>query len=89
MIDYETIPPRIKTALDAWVDHGHLPGGFLQAVLRNDLSDALARADANSLDAIHSIVGYLYNECPAPCWGSPEKMDAWTHGRVKNPALAR
>jgi hypothetical protein len=86
MIDYETIPPRIKTALDAWVDHGHLPGGFLQAVLRNDLSDALARADTNSLAALHSIAGYLYNECPSFCWGSQERMDAWIRAKsVESP----
>ena len=77
MIDYDTIPPKIRKALDRWANEGTPVGHFVTAVLENNLSDAVARADEDSLAALHSIVGYVYNELPSPCWGSPEKTKAW------------
>lgn len=71
------IPERMGPALDAWINEGRLPGEFLQAVLRNDLREAVGRADAGNLIALPAYIGYLYNEAPAACWGSPEKVAAW------------
>jgi hypothetical protein len=71
------IPERMAPALDAWIEHGKLPGEFLQAVLCNDLRDAISRADRENLVALPAYIGYLYNEAPGGCWGSPAKVDAW------------
>lgn len=71
------IPERMGERLDAWVQHHQLPGDFLQAVLRNDLREAVGRADAVNLHALPAYIGYLYNEAPSPCWGSPEKVAEW------------
>jgi hypothetical protein len=71
------IPERMGPALDRWVQRGQLPGEFLQAVLRNDLQDAVSRADPENTRALPAYIGYLYNEAPAGCWGSPEKVAAW------------
>lgn len=71
------IPERMGPALDAWISHSKLPGEFLQAVLRNDLREAVGRADAGNLTALPAYVGYLYNEAPSLCHGSPEKVKAW------------
>lgn len=71
------IPERMGPALDAWIASGKLPGEFLQAVLRNDLREAVVRADPENLIALPAYIGYLYNEAPAACSGSPEKVKAW------------
>lgn len=71
------IPARMAPALDAWITRGELPGEFLQAVLRNDLREAVGRADEENLANLPAYIGYLYNESPGPCWGSPEKVAAW------------
>lgn len=71
------IPDAILEGIRMWVDYGYTPGDFLQAVLRNDLQDACGRADDYNRWILFDIVSHLYNECPAPCWGSPEKVKAW------------
>ena len=60
-----------------YVDNRIEPGGFLTAVIENDLSGAVGRADGDNLRNLPAIVGYFYNETPAACWGSKEKMTAW------------
>lgn len=83
MIDYAIIPPAIRDAIDRWV-RDSIPGGhFTMAVLANDLHEAVARADENSLHALHSIVAYVYNEIPSAAWGSPEKLRAWAEHRAE------
>ena len=71
------IPPTICGALRAYVVDGRRPGQFLQAVLRNDLMDAVTRADAMNLAFLEGIVKYVYNRIPSICWGSKEKVEAW------------
>lgn len=73
----EKIPDYLKTGLDRYAAD-HIPtGGFLRAVLNNDLFAAFARADSTGALVLHDIVGYCYNEIPAECWGSPERVQAW------------
>ena len=71
------IPQHLKDSFDRYVSHGILPGGFLTAVLENNLTEAVGRADTHNLANIRGIVAYAYNEIPADCWGSPEKIDVW------------
>lgn len=82
MIDYDTIPPAVREAIDRWVTHGIPAGHFVMAVLANDLHGAISRADERSLAALHSIVAYVYNEIPNNAWGSPDKLRAWTELRA-------
>ena len=66
-----------KDALDRYVQD-HIPtGGFLRAVLANDLMQALGRADCENRRDIYEICSYIYNEIPSSCHGSYEKVDAW------------
>lgn len=74
------IPERILGALQRYVEDRIQPGGFMTAVLSNDLREAIARADDECLAALHTIVARLYNDVPSICWGSPEKVDAWLDG---------
>ena len=64
-------------AIHDYVNHGLRPGDFLSAVIRNDLKEAVARADSENLRNLPAFVAYFYNEVPAICWGSSEAMDQW------------
>jgi hypothetical protein len=68
---------EIKASLDRYADEGVPTGGFLQAVLSNDLMDAFGRADEGNRADLFEICSYVYNEMPAPCHGSPERVKAW------------
>jgi hypothetical protein len=63
--------------LRAWVDHAEPIGGFLRAVLENNLKEACGRADSSNLANLPAFVSWLYNEAPSDCWGSPAKVAAW------------
>jgi hypothetical protein len=77
MIDYDSIPEATKTTIDNWVKFALPPGSFCEAVLCNDLQEAFACADRYNIDAMHSIVGYVYNRIPSACHGSHDKFNAW------------
>ena len=63
--------------LNAYAERHEPVGDFLRAVLENNLSEAVGRADEDNLKNLPAFVIYLYNEMPSPCWGSPEKVKAW------------
>lgn len=71
------IPDLTQDALTRYVEHGIKPGGFLTAVLSNDLFGAFSRADPLNAAAMQDIVKFIYNELPAGAWGSPEKVQAF------------
>ena len=75
------IPQRIKDSLDRYIIHRIPTGGFLRAVLENNLKESFARADDENLKCMFEIVNYCYNEIPSICWGSPEKVKAWLNGK--------
>jgi hypothetical protein len=56
------------------VNDGIMPGGFLTAVLENNLSEAFGRADMHNSRILKEIVGYVYNRLPSKSWGSREKV---------------
>jgi len=71
------IPDRMMTTLREWIEKGRPTGSFLRAVLSNDLADAVALADDENLANLPAYVGYLYNEAPSLCHGSPERVKEW------------
>lgn len=79
------IPPELKESIARWVEHGIEPGSFLLACLSNDLKEACARADMENRFRLFDIVSHLYNDCPALCWGSPERVAKWAHRFSKDP----
>ncbi len=66
-----------KASILRHVEHGIEPGGFIEAVLENDLKEALGRGDLESLANLFAIVSFCYNDIPAGAWGSPKKVQAW------------
>lgn len=74
---YPLIPrPTIESVL-RYARFGTPPGHFVQAVLRNDLFDALGRADKGNRAAIGDICSLVYNWIPNMSWGSPERVQRW------------
>ena len=71
------IQRHIKESIDLYVSEGVPPGVFLTAVLSNDLMEALGRADRENRETLYDICGYIYNEIPSACHGSPEKVKGW------------
>ncbi len=67
----------IKESLDLYATIGQPTGGFLEAVLSNDLMGAMGRADEENRADLFEICGYVYNDIPAPCHGSPSKVREW------------
>ena len=64
-------------AIDRYANDRCPPGGFVRAVLENNLTQAYGYADAENFASLKEIVKYCYWEIPGDCWGSPEKVRAW------------
>ncbi len=75
--DKTLIEPRFKESIDRYIEYGVPTGGFLEAVMSNDLREAVGRADEYALENIPHIVAYLYNDTPMGCWGSRENVQSW------------
>lgn len=74
------LPERFHDSIYAYIERGRPVGSFLGAVLGNDLKEALARADYDSVLELPGLVGWLYNTAPGRCWGSYEAVEAWIKG---------
>ena len=68
------IPAHTQRALQRYAEHGIQPGGFLTAVLSNDLFSAVACADSENLAALTDIVTFIYNRLPQDSWGDSETI---------------
>lgn len=75
LFDYDSLP-NIES-LKRYVTEGVPVGGFLEAVISNDLKEACGRADDENIKVIPVYVSWLYNEAPSTCWGSKERYEAW------------
>lgn len=73
----DEIPTRTMLSLKRY-HRAHIPtGDFLTAVLSNDLFEAVARADAENLEVLPSIVKFIYNRLPANYWGDTNTVNKW------------
>ena len=73
--DYTQLP--LKDSIDEYVKTGRPVGGFLEAILTNNLMGACDRADHLNIEVIPVYMAYLYNECPGGCFGSMDMHLAW------------
>ena len=66
-------PVAIQESLRAYVE-GRSAGGFLRAVLENDLAEAVRQADHTTSQCLPAILGFVYDWVPADIWGSREAV---------------
>ena len=75
------IPEHMHHGITLWIEHGYvnLLGGFLRAVLSNDLVGAFSQADDKNAASMRGWVLFLYNYAPSLCYGSPERVAQWSY----------
>jgi len=71
------VPEHTLYSLDSYLNHKLPPGGFLTAVLTNDLFGAIGKADGENSRAIKEICMLIYNDIPSGAWGTKEKVERW------------
>lgn len=71
------IPDYMIGGLVRYIDNHIQPGGFLTAVLSNDLMGACGQADDTNRHLLFNYCNFLYNHAPSKCWGSPEAVARW------------
>ena len=77
MTEQYSIKKSVLDSLDRYVNDKIPTGGFLEAVLCNNLMEAVGRADDDNLRNLYTICMYVRWEIPHNCHGSPEKVRAW------------
>jgi hypothetical protein len=80
-IDYSSLPEHMQDGAREYVEQGREPGGFLYAVLCDQLVEAFQRADMVNAAFLPGWIQWLLGEPPIACWGSPEKVAAWITAR--------
>lgn len=71
------LPATTEHALRLYIDEGIRPGGFLCAVLNDQLFRAVSQADSENRAALADIVKFIYNRCPQACWGDDYDDDKY------------
>jgi len=78
MLNYETIPNQAMVGgIKLYIERGIMPGGFLTALLSNDLMGAFGAADQTNINCMYKWATWLYNEMPSRgsgMWGSLKDM---------------
>ena len=73
----------VQKSLFYYIHRRMEPGGFLRAVLCNNLKSAVTLADDRNFRDLAEIVKWVYNNAPAECWGSVEAYKSWLNGETK------
>lgn len=64
-------------ALRDYVEKGYPLGGFLTALVSNNLVESFGRADLGNRACMFEYTSWLYSYAPQDCWGSLDKIDKW------------
>ena len=78
-----SIPGYMRSSVIGYLT-GEQPyvGGFLDALLKNDLRRTVIRADPQNAECLSVWIRFLINHAPSQCWGSPDKVSAWQDRRM-------
>ena len=71
------VPEHCREALRRYIASGRPLGDFLRAVVSNNFSNAVARADEANLSRLRDYMLFLNNHAPGKCWGSEIAYGAW------------
>jgi len=76
-------------ALKNYAVNHRAPGGFLTAILSNDLMEAVLMANLDDRFSIPQICEYIFHHCPGNCWGTPEAVEKWISAPNRNRQVLR
>lgn len=74
---YEKIPEHCRKGLKDYIENGVETGGFLRAVIENNLVEAFNRADLTNQERLRDYAWFLYNHAPVSSWGSKLNYETW------------
>jgi hypothetical protein len=74
---YSKIPEMVLDGLYDYFYRGYTPGGFLHAVLTNDLFGAFSTADADSKAQLEALLQFLHQEVPTICYKFEARVKYW------------
>ena len=77
MTGYSSIPEHMRDAMQRYIENGIEPGGFLSAVLSNDLMGSLRKGDEINQASLLAYARFLYNDAPSGCYGSHAAFVGW------------
>jgi len=79
------LPAHIAKSLEDYFQRGTPVGGFLQAVITNDLFAAVGKADECNIRVLPAIAAYVHMNGPIRSTGSREAYDEWVRagGRIE------
>lgn len=84
--DRYDVPTHSQESLINYFVHGYEPGGFMTAVLQNNLFGAASKADHVNKQYLAQIASWIVNNAPQGSWGSEEAVRSWLN---KSPARER
>jgi len=74
---YANIPEQTQNSLKYYMLRGQPTGGFLSAVLCNNLMEAATRGDLEHRAQLVNITLWIYSHLPAGSHGSEQRVEAW------------
>ena len=77
------IPVHMAGALYRYVEHGIRGGSFLDAILCNNLSEAMGRADAENSRCLKEWAMVMVWGVPRSCQGSLEIVKEWVKKKAE------
>lgn len=83
--EYSRIPESILRSIYGYIEYRQATGHFLNAILTNNLYEAIARADKESLAALREIVVFVHMEVRADAYGSADKVQSWLFPKPPKP----
>lgn len=83
------IPDYMRDGLIAHILDGRPTGGFLTALLSNDLKETFNKADDVNQKVVYNYVFFLFNYAPRAAWGSPERVERWRKDGGYNGLIAK
>ncbi len=71
------IPSHFIAGLERYLAFGIHPGGFMRAILSNDLVDVINRADADALSCLRPLSLLVFDCIDTRAWGTRQRVDEW------------
>lgn len=75
--NYLDIPQHTQDALENYFLRGWSPGGFVTAVLANDLMRACTSCDPQNRESLVDIAKWVHHRAPTGSWGNYATVTAW------------